>query len=137
MTQPPKRDWETYAHPAMTYKRPRGLRQFQTGLALVVSVLLVAGLWTLVWFVSASWVKSSLTDWMTAQRAQGMTMGYETMETAGFPSRIVLTLTKPTYTGPLLGHGVAWHGASLTIVTRPWWPWRFLAGRTHRALACT
>jgi len=124
MNRAPKRDWDKNPHPAMTYAAPKQLRRFQAGIALVVSTLLVLGLWTLVWFVAETWVRSSIDTWLEAQRAEGAVAGYEVMETSGFPSRIILTIAKPAYSGPLMGQSVDWVGETLTVGTRPWMPWK-------------
>lgn len=124
MNRPAKRDWGNTPHPAMTYQAPKQLRRFQAVMVLLVSAMLVLGLWTLTWFVAETWVKSTVTDWVEAQRALGNDAGYETMEASGFPSRIILTITKPTYTGTLMGQSVAWSGENLVVGTRPWMPWR-------------
>lgn len=124
MNRAPKRNWDKNPHPAMTYTAPTQLRRFQAGMALVVSTLLVVGLWTLMWFVAETWVKSSIDTWLEGMRAEGAVAGYEGMETSGFPSRITLTIAKPAYSGPLMGQSVDWVGETLTVGTRPWMPWK-------------
>jgi len=124
MNRPTQRNWDKNPHPAMTYQPPEKLRRFQAAMALVVSALLVLGLWTLTWFAAETWAKSSITNWMEAQRALGAEVGYEALETSGFPSRIILTITKPAFAGPLMGQSVDWVGETLTVATRPWMPWK-------------
>ena len=124
MNRPTQRNWGKPQHPAMTYQPPKQLRRLKAIMVLLVSALLVLGLWTLTWFAAEMWAKSSITDWAEAQRALGAEVGYETLETSGFPSRITFTITKPTYTGPLMGQNVEWSGERLVVGTRPWTPWR-------------
>lgn len=131
-----------FDHPAMSYQPPKQLRRFRTAMALVVSVLLVGGLWTGLWFGASNYVQSLLDDWVHAQAAQANVAGYESVELAGFPSRIILTITNPHYLGPVAGLGIAglgiaglddaartvsWKGETLTLSTRPWMPWHLHA----------
>lgn len=123
MAQPPRRTSENYNHPAMNYKPPKGVQRFQAGLVLIVSIFLVVGLWTGGWFIAQSLVNSAINDWMDSERAKGSIVSYESLELSGYPSRIVLKIKSPAFQGKVLGGNIEWHGESLTLMTRPWYPW--------------
>lgn len=93
-------NWRDYEHPAMSYERPKQLRRFRASMVLVVSTLLVGGLWTGLWFGAAHYVQSQIANWTKAQALHGATAAYDSMEVSGFPSRIVLTIVGPRYSGP-------------------------------------
>lgn len=112
-----------FNHPALDYRPPKLLRRVNAALALLVSTLLVAGLWSFAWYAVSAYVKAQVAGWTEAQAARGAIAAYEAMDTAGFPARIVLTLTKPRYEGPLAGETIAWQGEVLTLSVRPWMPW--------------
>jgi len=123
MAKRPNRDTGNFNHPAMTYDKPKELKRFQAGMTLIVSTLLVAGLWTGGWFVAQALVNSAMTDWMDQQRARGATVSYEAMELSGYPSRITLNVTAPQFSGSVFGETVEWQADTLTVMTRPWNPW--------------
>jgi len=122
-----------FNHPSLSYETPTQLRRFRAGLTLIVSTLLVAGVWTGLWFAASSYVKAQVTHWAEAQVAAGGPSAFETLELSGFPSRIVVTLSKPRYRGPLNGlvqtgqmqmaETAAWQGETMTVSARPWLPW--------------
>jgi len=123
MAQRPRRKGADFTHPAMTYSKPKSLQRFQAGMVLVISTLLVAGLWTGGWFIAQAMVKAALTDWMTAEHSRGNLVSYEKLDLSGFPSRIKLDILAPKFKGLAFGKNVAWQGERLSINTRPWWPW--------------
>lgn len=118
------RDWRDYDHPAMSYKPPKQLRRFHASMVLLVSTLLVAGLWTAGWFAASHYVKKQVVRWADDQVAQGSTAAFETLDISGFPSRIIMKMAKPHFDGIILDERVAWRGAHVTITARPWAPWR-------------
>lgn len=118
------RDWRDFDHPAMSYKPPKELRRFRASLVLLVSTLVVAGLWTAVWFATSNHVKKQVVQWADDQVAQGSTAAFETLDISGFPSRIILTMEKPHFDGVVFDERVTWRGEHVTITTRPWAPWK-------------
>lgn len=118
------RDWRDFDHPALSYETPKELRRFRASMVLLISALLVAGLWTAVWFSASHYVKKQVVQWADQQAAQGSTAAFETMDISGFPSRIIMTMVKPHFDGIVLDERVAWRGEHVTITTRPWAPWR-------------
>ena len=107
----------------MNYKPPKGVQRFQAGMVLIVSVLLVGGVWTGGWFVAQAMVNSAINDWIDAARADGATVSYESLDLSGYPARIVLKIKAPVYRGVAFGEAIEWQGESLTVMTRPWNPW--------------
>jgi len=118
------RDWRDFDHPAMSYEAPKELRRFRASMVLLISTLLVAGLWTTVWFTASHYVQKQVEQWADQQVAQGSTAAFETMDITGFPSRIIMTMVKPHFDGIVFDERVAWRGEHVTITTRPWAPWR-------------
>lgn len=118
------RDWRDYDHPAMSYKPPKELRRFRASMVLLVSTLVVAGLWTAVWFATSHYVTKQVIRWADDQVAQGSTAAFETLDISGFPSRIIMTMAKPHFDGVVFDERVAWRGEHVTITTRPWAPWK-------------
>lgn len=118
------RDWRDFHHPAMSYKHPKELRRFHAAMVLLVSTLLVAGLWTAGWFAASHYVQKQVVRWADQQAGQGVTVAFETLDMTGFPSRIILKMAKPHVDGIVLDERVAWRGEHVTITTRPWAPWR-------------
>lgn len=124
------RDWRDSngtADRVLSYETPKQLRRFRAGMVLMASTLVVAGLYAFAWYAVSSYVKAQVVSWADAQAAQGAIADFESMETTGFPSRIILTLTKPRYLGPISGRTMEWRGDALTLSTRPWMPWRLHA----------
>jgi len=124
MAKRPKDDLQGFNHPALHYQKPKELRRFQTALAFIASAALVFGLWSFAWYAMSAWAKSEITGWVEAQRSLGAVVDYASMETAGFPTRITLTLTAPRYEGPAFGTTVKWKSGTLTVNARPWTPWK-------------
>ena len=114
-------NWREYEHPAMNYQAPKQLRRFRASMVLMVSTLLVGGLYTALWFGATQYVKKQVAGWIDAEAERGATAAYEALDVSGFPSRIVLSITKPSYTDPL---GLQWNADGLTLSARPWLPWR-------------
>ena len=129
-------DWDRYNHPALHYKKPKELKRFQTVVAFIASAALVFGLWSFVWYAASAWVKAEVTGWVDNQRTLGAVVEYAEMKTAGFPSRITLTLTEPHYAGPAFGDVIEWKSDTLSIRARPWTPWKLhvIASGKHDVL---
>ncbi|MCR4379126.1 MAG: DUF2125 domain-containing protein [Rhodospirillales bacterium] len=123
----PDRDWQDYHHPAMSYETPKQLRRFRAGMAVLMSVGLVAGLWTGLWFIASHYVQSEVEHLVATEAARAAEVGFDAMVVSGFPSRIVLTFSNPRYSGLLAGDTVAWRGEALTLSARPWLPWHLHA----------
>jgi len=121
-------DVPKFNHPALHYRKPKELKRFQTVLAFFASTALVFGLWSFVWYAASAWAKAEVTGWVEMQRNLGATTDFASMDTAGFPTRIVLTLNAPSYEGPAFGNTVRWNSDKLTVSTRPWMPWKLHVG---------
>lgn len=124
MAKRPKDDLQGFNHPALHYKKPKELKRFQTTLALLASAALVFGLWSFAWYAMSAWTKAEITGWVDAQRGLGAVVDYASMEMAGFPTRITLTMSDPSYEGPAFGTTVKWKSDILTVNARPWTPWK-------------
>lgn len=126
MAKRPSNVPKDFNHPAMTYTKPKELKRFQTGLLIVTITLGVLGVWTLAWFVAQTLAQNAITDWVDQQRAQGADVGYKSLDVAGYPFNISLSLTNPRYQGEVLGQTVAWQGQMLTASVKPWAPSTFV-----------
>lgn len=122
-------DWQGYRHPAMDYQKPKLLRRVNATLTLTVASILAVGLWAFAWYATSSYVQAQVRGWTEAQGARGAIASYETMEAGGFPSAVVVTVTKPRYAGALWAGldapRIDWQGDTLTLSTRVWTPWTF------------
>lgn len=122
--QPGDQDWGKFDHPALHYQKPKSLQRFQAFVALIASAALVFGLWSFGWYAMSALVKAEVKNWITAQRDMGAIVDFEEMKTHGFPSRITLDLTNPRYEGPAFGDVISWQNELITVMARPWTPWK-------------
>ncbi|MBF0247380.1 MAG: DUF2125 domain-containing protein [Alphaproteobacteria bacterium] len=121
--RPTRGELANFSHPALHYKKPKQLIRFQAAITLAASAALVAGLWSFAWYAAATYVKKQVAEWTAQHQAAGATVTYAEMDTAGYPTRIRLTLTQPRYAGPAFGGTADWQGESLVVEARPWSPW--------------
>jgi len=69
---------------------------FVVGLLSILAVL-GAVLFSGAWFMQARYAKQQVEDFFTMAKAQGYDIGYESLETAGFPINLTITIVKPHY----------------------------------------
>ncbi|WP_375174588.1 DUF2125 domain-containing protein [Pseudooceanicola sp.] len=69
-------------------------------------VIAVALLWSGYWIIGASGVKSGLTAWFDARRAEGWVAEYDDLAVQGYPNRFDATWTNMTLADP--DTGIAW-----------------------------
>lgn len=112
-----------FSHPSLNYQKPKQLQRFQAVIVLIASAAVVFGLWSFVWYATSALVKAEVKDWVDQQRTMGAIADYGDMQTSGFPSRIILTLSDPRYEGRAFGDIISWQSDVLTVMARPWQPW--------------
>lgn len=116
-------DWGDFNHPSLNYQKPKELQRFQAVAAFLASAALVFGLWSFGWYAMSALVKAEVDGWVEDQRAIGAVADFTEMQTSGFPSRIILTLSNPLYQGPAFGDVISWESDEITVMARPWTPW--------------
>lgn len=124
MVRTAQRDWERSPHPAMTYRPPPVLRRTRAVVSVLLSTILVVGVWSLLWYSTLIWVQNQIRNWVADQAAHGVVAQYDRLEISGYPMRVIVRLFKPHYNGTLFGESVDWRGNALVISSRLWMPWR-------------
>ncbi len=81
---------------------------------LLIVILLVAGLWSGYWAWGAQTLKSDISAWFDARRADGWVAEYSDLTVAGFPNRLDSTLTAPRLADPETGW--AWRAPFFQIL---------------------
>ncbi|WP_296764312.1 DUF2125 domain-containing protein [Sediminimonas sp.] len=81
---------------------------------LVIVIVLAAALWSGHWFWAASGMKSDISAWFDARRAEGWAADYAALSVAGFPNRLDATLDAPAMADPATGW--AWQAPFLQIL---------------------
>lgn len=87
---------------------------------IIAVILLIFFGWGGYWFVGAQATERVLTGWFEDRRAEGWTADYESLNTAGFPSRFDTTVTDLTLVDP--DTGLAWSAPlfqALSLSYRP------------------
>jgi hypothetical protein len=96
------------------------MRRSRLLLLLAVLLVLVPALYSAAWYVVDGRVREALQDWAEARRVEGLKVGWDRYEIAGFPFAIRVTIEQPVY-----GKGDAAPGFEATAprligTARPW-----------------
>jgi len=92
---------------------------------LLAIALIAAGLWGGYWFVGSAAVERGLVAWFGALRAGGWTASYDSLNTAGFPSRFDTTITDLELSDP--GTGLTWRAPLFQILALSYRPNHIIA----------
>lgn len=93
--------------------------------AVLVIVLIAAGLWGGYWFVGSRAVEQSVAGWFAAQSGTGLMAEQSGVEVTGFPNRFDLTVTAPRLTDETTGIG--WSAPFAQVFAMTWKPWHLIA----------
>ena len=93
--------------------------------AILVIVLVVAGLWGGYWFVGSRAMEQAAGNWFAAQQGDPIRAEQQGIAVAGFPNRFDLTVTEPRLTDTQTGLGWAAPFAQVFMMT--WKPWHVIA----------
>lgn len=93
--------------------------------ALLVVILIAAGLWSGYWFVGSRALERGVDQWFAAQSAQGFTAERADVAVLGFPNRFDLTVTEPRLSDP--ARGLSWQAPFLQVFAMTWKPWHIIA----------
>ena len=92
-------------------------------MALLLSAIVVVGLWTALWFALATYSKKEISAWIAAQSQHGNIVSYENVYLSGYPSRIILNYDKPQLK-TAQPYNIFLNMDALTISVKPWTPWQ-------------
>jgi hypothetical protein len=93
--------------------------------AVLIIVLIAAGLWGGYWFAGSRALEQSVTGWFAAQSGTGLTAEQSGVEVTGFPNRFDLTVTSPRLTDQATGIG--WSAPFAQVFAMTWKPWHVIA----------
>ena len=130
---PNKHDLDGFDHPSLNYKKPKSLKMFNVGMVLVLSTVLVVGLWSLLWFGVASFAKKQISNWAADEISRGNIVTFENARISGYPGRIILSYDRPEIK-TVWGNNFHWQGEQAKIIIKPWAPWQGevnLGGKTN------
>ncbi|MGE5515266.1 MAG: DUF2125 domain-containing protein [Bacteroidota bacterium] len=102
--------------------------------AVFAAALILAGLgYSAYWFHAAATLRKGLEHWADDRRAHGWQVGWDQIDTGGFPLHLRLALTAP-HVADADGH--TWHGEALTAHADPFdWTRLRLVAPGHHVLA--
>ncbi len=92
--------------------------------ALLVVVLVAAGLWAGYWVVGSRVMDSAVNQWFAAP-GPGLTATNSDVSVSGFPNRFDLTVTNPAIADPEQGWG--WQAPFAQVFMMTWKPWHLIA----------
>ena len=89
--------------------------------AIICILVLLAGLggysgW---WWLAAAQLEKGIQGWIDMRRAEGVVVGYESLQINGFPQLIRVRVQKPK-AEPIKGDFWSWQGNTLSFQARPW-----------------
>lgn len=93
--------------------------------AVLVVVLVAAGLWGGYWFVGARAVERGVTGWFAAQSEGPVQASQAGVSVTGFPNRFDLTVTQPRLLDEVTGIG--WTAPFAQVFAMTWKPWHLIA----------
>lgn len=93
--------------------------------AVLVVVLVLAGLWGGYWFVGSRALEQGAAGWFASQQGRPLLAEQRGIAVAGFPNRFDLTITEPRLTDSR--SGIAWSAPFAQIFTMTWKPWHLIA----------
>ena len=101
-----------FDNPAIFKRRPWWIA------AAVLALLALA--YSAFWFTLALNSRDKVLQWIDAQRAQGFTARYDSLEATGFPLAIRLEFSNPGFGAANIRHPWGWEGAHLSLFLKPW-----------------
>lgn len=93
--------------------------------ALIVIILIAAGLYGGYWFVGSSAVENGLKTWLDERNNDGWVAEYDSLDTVGFPSRFDTTVTNLELADP--NTGVLWSTPQFDILALSYRPNEIIA----------
>lgn len=95
----------------------RRRRRWWIGAASLALLLLA---YSLFWFSVAIKSRDAVLQWIEGQRANELTVRYDSLVTSGFPFSISLAFVNPSFVAPQAQSPWGWEGATLDLVIKPW-----------------
>lgn len=93
--------------------------------ALLVIVLVAAGLWGGYWFVGSRALDQAVEGWFAAQTGDPLQAEQAGVEVQGFPNRFDLSIIEPRLSDAAAGLG--WSAPFLQVFSMTWKPWHIIA----------
>lgn len=93
--------------------------------AVLVIVLVLAGLWGGYWFVGSRAMDQAATGWFAAQQGRPLLAEQQGITVSGFPNRFDLTVTAPRLTDTETG--ISWTAPFAQVFMMSWKPWHVIA----------
>ncbi len=93
--------------------------------AILVVVLVLAGLWGGYWFVGSRAMEQGANAWFAAQQGRPLLATHQGIDVAGFPNRFDLTVTEPRLTDTQTG--TTWAAPFAQVFMMSWKPWHIIA----------
>lgn len=93
--------------------------------AVLIIVLIAAGLWGGYWFAGSRALEQSVSSWFAEQGGTGLIAEQSGVEVSGFPNRFDLTVTAPRLTDE--ASGIGWSAPFVQVFAMTWKPWHLIA----------
>lgn len=97
--------------------------------ALLIVVLVAAGLWAGYWVAGSRVMERSVESWFASQHGE-ITATRSGVSVSGFPNRFDLTVTDPAIADPAQGWG--WRAPFAQVFMMTWKPWHLIAALPQR-----
>lgn len=101
------------------FDNPPFMRRRRWSLA-AAALAVLALVYTGFWFIMASSSRLAAVQWIDAQRAQGYSVRYDSLDVTGFPLAVRLEFINPGFGAPGAALPWGWEGANLTLLLKPW-----------------
>lgn len=92
---------------------------------LIWITVIAAALWSGLWFVASSGIRSGTENWFAEQAARGVTAEKSSLVVLGFPSRVDVTVNDLVLADPAQGTG--WRTPFVQVFSMSWKPWHLIA----------
>ncbi len=102
------------------FDNPRGGKRRRAGWFAALLLALLALAYAGLWLHLAVGVQDRVLAWIEEQRARGMTVRYDSLESSGFPLAIRLHIANPGIGAPHAALPWGWEGEHLQLLARPW-----------------
>ncbi len=89
-------------------------------LLLLAAVAALAAGYVVYYFQVENGVRLGFANWVASRRAEGFEVDFRSLETRGFPFRVVVALEAPRLAAPTALGAPAWRGQRLAGVVQPW-----------------
>ena len=90
------------------------------GLVMLVALLVVAGAYTIYWFVVAGRIEASVVDWAQSQRADKIEVSWQKLQVSGFPAAFRIGLGSAVLRDGSVRPSPEFHIPVLSGTARPW-----------------